>query len=436
MYKFLLIIFQLLIITILSLIVVNNSFVISIEINDFIYSVQSPYIFLFFLIFFLLIFLAQNFYLKIKFSILKLKFNNTIKKKEKGYGSFVNGMIALANKDYKKAILESNNISKYLNDNPSLSLLLRSEIYKVEKKYDQLKEVFDQMSKNKSTENLAYRGIMEQYLRAQDYHHAFIYGEKLFNNNPFVEKIYETLVNIVTKTSNWQQLINISEKSYAKKIIEKKIYEENKSIALFEISKIKQLSQPNESIKYILQALKLRKNFPPYVKLYLELLIANKDYNLAKKYLKKVWSVAPHPEYKLQIDELSSNLKIRNSDFASLITSNNLNAEESKILMVEAAIQDNNWERARNQIKELLNFQPKKEVCLLMARIEEGDTGDIQKINAWTLRSNNGDESNIWVCLYSNYIQETWSSISDGGYFNSLEWKKPSDIKNLNLTLK
>ena len=103
-----------------------------------------------------------------------------IRNKEKGYNAFVSGMIALANKDYKRAILESKKISNHLDDNPSLALLLKSEIFKVEKKYDELSVVYEDMSKNKHTENLGYRGMMEQYLRAQDYHHAFIYGGKFF----------------------------------------------------------------------------------------------------------------------------------------------------------------------------------------------------------------------------------------------------------------
>ena len=40
-------------------------------------------------------------------------------------------------------------------------------------------------------------GLMEQNLRAQDYHHAFIYGEQLFNLNPKIDRLYQTLVNIV-----------------------------------------------------------------------------------------------------------------------------------------------------------------------------------------------------------------------------------------------
>ena len=36
------------------------------------------------------------------------------------------------------------------------------------------------MLKSKKTETLGYRGLMEINLKNQDYHHAFLYGEKLF----------------------------------------------------------------------------------------------------------------------------------------------------------------------------------------------------------------------------------------------------------------
>jgi len=152
----------------------NNSFIISFEINDFIFSTSSNYIFIVFIIFFLIVFLTQSLYFKSKFSVLKFITLKQLKKKEKGYSSFVNGMLALANKDYKKAIQQSNNASSYLKDNPSLSLLLKSEVFKIEKKYIELNLVYEEMIKSESTKNLGFRGLMEQYLRSQDYHHAFI----------------------------------------------------------------------------------------------------------------------------------------------------------------------------------------------------------------------------------------------------------------------
>ena len=433
MFKILSITVQTSIILILVLAVFNNSFIISFEIKDFIYSVSSTYIFIPFLIFFVLIFLLQTFYFKTKFSFSKFIVIKKLQNKEKGYNAFVSGMIALANKDYKRAILESKKISNHLDDNPSLALLLKSEIFKVEKKYDELSAVYENMSKNKHTENLGYRGMMEQYLRAQDYHHAFIYGERLFNNNPFIEKIYDTLVSIIAKTNNWQQLLIISDRAFSKKIIDKKVYEENKSIGFFEIAKIKQLSEIEESLKYMQKALKFRKNFPPYIKLYINLLIQNKNYNLAKKSIKKAWNELPHAEYKESILSLAAHLEIEMSELVKYIAGTSYKNEESIILMVEAFVESKKWDDARNQIKDLLDVRPKKEVCLLMAKIEEGDSGDVQKINAWTQRAKDGAANNIWICTISKKSQQTWSSVSEAGYFNSLEWRQPIMLDSLEI---
>ena len=433
MFRILSITIQTSIILILVLAVFNNSFIISFEIKDFIYSVSSTYIFIPLLIFFVLIFLLQTFYFKTKFSFSKFIAIKKLQNKEKGYNAFVSGMIALANKDYKRAILESKKISNHLDDNPSLALLLKSEIFKVEKKYDELSAVYENMSKNKHTENLGYRGMMEQYLRAQDYHHAFIYGERLFNNNPFIEKIYDTLVSIIAKTNNWQQLLIISDRAFSKKIIDKKVYEENKSIGFFEIAKIKQLSEIEESLKYMQKALKLRKNFPPYIKLYINLLIQNKNYNLAKKSIKKAWNELPHAEYKESILSLAAHLEIEMSELVKYIAGNSYKNEESIILMVEAFVESKKWDDARNQIKDLLDVRPKKEVCLLMAKIEEGDSSDVQKINAWTQRAKDGAANNIWICTISKKSQQTWSSVSEAGYFNSLEWRQPIMLDSLEI---
>ena len=128
---------------------------------------------------------------------------------------------------------------------------------------------------------------MKQNLYAQDYHHAFIYGEKLFNLNHQIDKIYDTLVKIISKTNNWHKLIQINEKAFKFRLIDKETYSVNKSIALYEISIIKRHSALKDSINLIEKALKLRQYFPPYVCHYIELLIENNNLLKAKKYLYK-----------------------------------------------------------------------------------------------------------------------------------------------------
>lgn len=418
-------IIQIIFILFIVMFLIAKEFIIAFEINDFIYSFSSSYFFLFIFIFFVIIFILQSIYFKSKFIFFKFKLSQKIKQKEKGYNSFVNGMLALANKDFKKAITESNKAANYLDTNTSLSLLLKSEIYKIDKKQSELNKVYEEMIKHDSTKNLGFRGLMEQYLLSHDYHHAFIYAEKLFSSNPYVEKIYETLVSILIKTNNWQQLINISEIALSKKIISKEITNTNKSIAYYEIAKIKLYSEVNESVNLIKKSLKIRKNFAPYVKLYLSLLIQNNNLILAKKFFKKVWSESPHPELKNIISFLAKELKIKKSDLVKYIISSNPNNYESQIMLTENLILENNWKDARQQLQSLLDVKPKKEVCLLMAKIEEGESGDVQKINAWSLRARNGLENKMWVCFISKKKQREWTSISEGGHFNSLEWRQP-----------
>ena len=91
-------------------------------------------------------------------------------------------------------------------------------------------------------------------------------------------------------------------------------------------------------------------------------------------------------------------MKVSYYEMSKFITSNLLENPETRILLTEALIEENNWTDARNQIKSLLEHKPLKQVCLLMAKIEEGDSGDPQKIDAWIARSNTGKLSKIWIC--------------------------------------
>ena len=281
------------------------------------------------------------------------------------------------------------------------------------------------MLKNTHTNLLGLRGLMEQNIRAQDFHHAYIYGEKLFNLNPKIDKLYHTLINIIGKTNNWQKLLQINDQALRHRIISKNVYEENQSIALYEIAKIKRYSSENEAIGLMEKALKLRIYFAPYVSYYIQLLIDNNKLSKAKNYLNKAWSKFSHPKLKEEIKLLSKTMKIPYYEFAKFITSNSLNTFDSKILLTESLIENENWQEAKKQLSSLLEHKPNREVCLLMAKIEEGDTNDPQKVNSWISRSNFGNLSKIWVCRISNISQSEWSSVSKSGYFNSLDWKYP-----------
>ncbi len=420
MYRLIVFSIQLILLLIILSFVFTNPFIISLDVSDFKYSISSnifAVIIIFFLIsvyFFLYLFFKSRLMLSIYF------FKNKYKKLEKGYFHFVEAMIAIANKDNKNAIKSHKRMTSYLKDDPSLSLLLKSEVYKIERKNSELSEIYELMLKSKKTEALGYRGLMEQNLKDQDYHHAFLYGEKLFNLKPDIEKLYETLTYITAKTKNWNQLILISDKAYSKKIISREMLQENKSIGYYEIANIKSNSDIRDATKNITKALDLKKNFPPFIKLHLELIAKSNNLSLLKKLIKKYWSLKPNSVVRTIITKIIVDNKLDDLAFINQIIKNNSQSEESKKILIYFAIKSQEWGIARKNITGLIGSNPSGEICLFMADIELGENNDKQKSDSWIMRSESLPHQNIWICKITNQSQEEWNSLSDSGYFNSL----------------
>ncbi len=420
MYRILIFVLQLVLLLSILTFIFSNPFVISLDIGNYKYSFISNIfaggVFIFLLLFYMLIYL----FFRSKFSLKKYFLNNKYNKLEKGYFYFVEAMIAIANKDNRNAIKAHKRMNSYLKDNRSLSLLLKSEVYKIENKNDELSNVYQTMIKDKKTEALGYRGLMEENLKIQDYHHAFIYGEKLFNINPFIEKLYETLIYIAAKTKNWNQLILISEKAYSKKIIDNNTYKENKAIGYYEIANIKFESDLRDANKNILKALDLKKNFPPFVKLHLDIVSNLNNIAQLKKFIKKYWYSNPNFLLRSIITQIINKNKIDDLLFINQVIRSNSDYEESKKLLIFFAIKNKEWEVARNNIMGLIGSNPSREICLFMSDIELGENNDKQKSDSWLMRSENAPNENLWICSITNKSQYEWNSLSDSGHFNSL----------------
>ena len=425
MVKFVILFIQLFALIFLVAYFSTNSFLVTFEIKDLLYTFSSNLLLFFLILIIILVLAVLFFYFKSSYKIQKYFLLKDKKSLQKGYGYFAEAMISLANKDKKNAISASKKMKKIIKDDQGLSMLLDSEILKIEKKYNELSQLHEEMIKNQKTETLGYKGLMEENINREDYHHAFIYGEKLFQLNPFIDKLYVTLVSIIAKTRNWNQLIHVSKQAYNKKLIDIKTYNQNVSIAYYEISKIKIKSEPKESINLILKAIKLNGPFPPFIKLYLEILMTQNEISKIKKVIKKYWNDLPSSSLRIIISEFLKKNKLANLDDIKFFIKSNYNDAESKKLLVDFAIHNNDWALAREKIKGLINFNPDREICELMALLEMGEFNDIQKRDSWMLRAENASFDEIWICQITNTPQKNWNSISESGYFNSLEWKRP-----------
>ena len=433
MYRLSIFVLQFLILIIALTFIFTNPFIISLDIGNLKYSFSSNLLSVVFISFIFLLYLAFYLFFRSRLSLGKYFLKNKYNKIEKGYLHFVDAMIAVANKDNKTALKSHKKMVSYLKDDPSLSLLLKSEVLKIEKKFPELNNVYEDMIKSKKTETLGYRGLMEQNLRNQDYHHAFLYGEKLFSINPNIEKLYDTLIFIAAKTKNWNQIILLSDKAFSNKIISKNDLNENKSIGFYEIAKIKFDSDIKDALKNILKAIELKKNFAPYVKLHLEITMALNDKRNLKKLIKQYWNSNPSSLLRSIIIKILNDNDLTDIKFINEIIKNNAGEEESKKLLIYFAIKNLKWDIARENVIGMIGSNPSKDICYFMSDIELGENNDKQKSDAWIMRAENAKLENSWICRITNQSQEEWSSLSDSGNYNSLVWSSPMMIRqNIN----
>ena len=184
-------------------------------------------------------------------------------------------------------------------------------------------------------------------------------------------------------------------------------------------------SDLKESLNLIQKAIKLNGPFPPFIKLYLEILMTQNEISKIKKVIKKYWNDQPSSSLRIIISEFLKKNNLANLDDIKFIIKSNYNDDESKKLLVDFAIHNNDWSLAREKIKGLINFNPDREICELMALLEMGEFNDIQKRDSWMLRAEHANFDEIWICQITNTPQKNWNSISDSGHFNSLEWRRP-----------
>ncbi len=429
MYRLSIFVLQFLILIIALTFIFTNPFIISLDIGNLKYSFSSNLFAVVFISFIFLLYLVFYLFFRSRFSLGKYFLKNKYNKIEKGYLHFVDAMIAVANKDNKTALKSHKKMISYLKDEPSLSLLLKSEVLKIEKKFPELNNVYEDMIKSKKTETLGYRGLMEQNLRNQDYHHAFLYGEKLFSINPNIEKLYDTLISIAAKTKNWNQIILLSDKAFSNKLISKNELNENKSIGFYEIAKIKFDSDIKDALKNILKAVDLKKNFPPYVKLHLEIIANLNDKRNLKNLIKKYWNLNPNSLLRSIIIKILNENDLTDIKFIYEIIKNTASGEESKKLLIYFAIKNLKWNIARENIIGLIGSSPSRDICYFMSDIELGENNDKQKSDAWIMRAENAKLENTWICRITNQSQVEWSSLSDSGNYNSLVWSSPMMIR-------
>lgn len=154
-------------------------------------------------------------------------------------------------------------------------------------------------------------------------------------------------------------------------------------------------------------------------------LFADGDVRKGSKILEAAWKRFPHPDiassyiYARAGDTTQDRLK-RARHLVSL-RSNNV---EGSLALARAAYEAGDYRLARDNAEQVLRASPRESAYLLLADIEEAETGDQGKVREWLARAVKAPRDPAWTA--DGYVSEQWSPVSPvTGRLNSFEWKVP-----------
>lgn len=348
------------------------------------------------------------------------------RKRDRGYQALSTGLIAAGAGNAILARKMTARTQGLLNaDQEPLIHLLDAQADLIEGKYDEARRKFEAMARDPETRELGLRGLYIEARRQGAYEAAQQYAEDAAEKAPYLPWAAQATLENRCRNGQWDDAIRLLDQQKAASVIERGEAERLKAVLLTAKAGEKLESDPIGAREDAKHALKLAKSLVPAA------LIAAKSYlredNLRKAatVLEPVWKTDPHPQIaELYVRARSGDTAIDRLKRAERLESLKPNNIESLFAVAQAALDAKEFAKARAKAEAAARIEPRESIFLLMADIEEAETGDQGRVRYWMAQALRAPRDPAWVA--DSVVSEKWLPVSPvTGRLDAFEWKAP-----------
>ena len=348
------------------------------------------------------------------------------RKRDRGYQALSTGLIAAGAGNALLARKMTARTQGLLSaDQEPLIHLLDAQADLIEGKYDAARRKFEAMARDPETRELGLRGLYIEARRQGAYEAAQQYAEDAAEKAPYLPWAAQATLENRCRNGQWDNAIRLLDQQRAASVIERGEAERLKAVLLTAKAGEKLESDPVGAREDAKHALKLAKSLVPAA------LIAAKSYlredNLRKAatVLEPVWKHDPHPQLaELYVRARSGDTAIDRLKRAERLESLKPNNIESLFAVAQAALDAKEFAKARAKAEAAARIEPRESIFLLMADIEEAETGDQGRVRYWMAQALRAPRDPAWVA--DGIVSEKWLPVSPvTGRLDAFEWKAP-----------
>lgn len=348
------------------------------------------------------------------------------RRKQQGHDALSRGLLAIGVGDRALAQRYAGIASRNLPSEP-LTALLQAQAAQLKGDSGAARRAFEAMLDGPETHLLGVRGLFLEAQRGNDATAALALAKQAVERNPKLAWGVNALFDIQARAGDWEGALSTLAIARKNGHVDTTIANRRRAVLLTAEAHEVEAFNPDKALTLANEALRLAPSLVPAGELAGRILTSKGEARAASRLLTKTWKLSPHPDlavvYAFAKPGLSPRDRLKRVEYLADLTPDDI---EGPVALANAAVEADDWSKARDALAPYLAAQPPARICALMARIEAGELGDKGREREWLARAVRAPRDRAWIA--DGYVSDRWLPVSPvSGAVDAFEWKAPVD---------
>jgi HemY protein len=342
---------------------------------------------------------------------------------ERGQHALSRGLLAIASGDLRLAQRSAAEADRLAAAEP-LTLLLRAQAAQLAGDRAAADGAFRQMVERPETHLLGLRGLYVEAQRRGDVEAARQHAEAAARRAPALPWAGQARFEFCCGSGDWQGALAALETNFRNGLVERADYRRRRGVLLTARALDLAERDPEAARGLASEAVKLAPDLVPAAALSAKLAAEAGEWRRAGRLVEAAWRRNPHPD----LAEIYAHLRFGDSARDRLARVQYLarlrpDSREAALALARAALGASDFRLARATLAPLLD-QPTQRVALMMAELEEAESGDSGRAREWMARALRLAGDPAWTA--DGVVSDRWLPVSPvSGRIDAFVWKTP-----------
>ena len=279
---------------------------------------------------------------------------------------------------------------------------------------------------NRTTALAALSGLYDQARQQGRPDAALTFAQKAIDISPQAPWAREAVFDDLTRNGRWDDAYRMIADEQAVTREEKTRKRRRQAVVEAARAQLAEGTDPHAALEHALAALKQQPDFVPAALIAARIYSNRGEARRAMSLLRRVWRATSHPDiatlFANSVPGVSAVDRLKR--VGELIDTPPPN-KASALVLARASIDAFDWVGARQALAGYSNANPSQAVCLLMAEIEDGQSGDKGKARDWLNRAVRAPRDPVWTA--DGITADEWEPLSPvTGKLDAFEWRVPT----------